>query len=161
MRSSPTYGTQCGNKNYLSHFFVKNFVKATVLQNKLLKSWFHEIFFWWERIPVITTVSHCGKTRNSLSPKFFFRQINSLVTYLVKPLLSRNFWQKCVRENSRNFHTVTVWKFKNISATKILREINFWDSRTSKICHFWHFPDSEIWFWLFFAICEGWSLPKN
>ena len=34
------------------------------------------------------------------------RQINSLVTYLVKPLLSRNICQKWVRENSRNFHTV-------------------------------------------------------
>ena len=41
----------------------------------------------------------------SLTEKIF-RQINSLVTYLVKPLFSRNFWQKCVRENSRNFHTV-------------------------------------------------------
>ena len=43
------------------------------------------------------------------SLQFFFRQINSLVTYLVKPLLSRNFCQKCVRENSRNFHTVHTW----------------------------------------------------
>ena len=34
---------------------------------------------------------------------FFFRLINSLVTYLVNLLLSRNFWQKCMRENSRNF----------------------------------------------------------
>ena len=31
-----------------------------------------------------------------------FRQINSLVTHLVT-LLSRNFCQKCMRENSRNF----------------------------------------------------------
>ena len=31
--------------NSLSRFFDKNFVKATVLQKKLLKSWFHEIFF--------------------------------------------------------------------------------------------------------------------
>ena len=38
--------------------------------------------------------------------KLFFRQINSLVTYLLKPLLSRNFFQKSSRENSRNFHTV-------------------------------------------------------
>ena len=38
--------------------------------------------------------------------KKIFRQINSLVTYLVKPLLSRNFCQKCVRENVRNFLTV-------------------------------------------------------
>ena len=34
-----------------------------------------------------------------------FRQINFLVTYLVKPLLSRNFCQKCVIENFHNFHT--------------------------------------------------------
>jgi len=38
--------------------------------------------------------------------KKIFRQINSLVTYLVKALLSRNFCQKCVRDNSRNVHTV-------------------------------------------------------
>ena len=38
--------------------------------------------------------------------KKIFRQINFLVTYLVKSLLSRNCCQKCVRENSRNFHTV-------------------------------------------------------
>jgi len=37
-----------------------------------------------------------------------FRQINSLVISLVKPLLSRNFCQKCVRVNFRNFHTVCV-----------------------------------------------------
>ena len=50
--------------------------------------------------------SQCGKTRNSLSS--IFLSFNSLVTYLVnvKPLLSRNFCQKCVRENYRNFHTV-------------------------------------------------------
>ena len=35
-----------------------------------------------------------------------FRQINSLVISLVKSLFSRNFCQKSVRENFRNFHTV-------------------------------------------------------
>ena len=35
------------------------------------------------------------------------RQINYLVISLVKPLLSRNFCQKCVRENFRNFHILT------------------------------------------------------
>ena len=38
-----------------------------------------------------------------------FRQINYLVITLVKPVLSRNFLQKCVRgvtENFRHFHTV-------------------------------------------------------
>ena len=36
----------------------------------------------------------------SLHQKKIFRQINSFV----KPLLSRNFSQKCVRENSLDFH---------------------------------------------------------
>ena len=34
-----------------------------------------------------------------------FRQINSLVISLVNTLLSRNFFQKCVRVNFRNYHT--------------------------------------------------------
>ena len=45
-----------------------------------------------------------GKTRNSLTEKIF-REINSLVTYLVKMLISRNFCQKSIREIFRNFHT--------------------------------------------------------
>ena len=46
----------------------------------------------------------------SLTEKIF-HEISSLVTSLVKPLLSRNFWQKSVRENFNNFNTVdiTVW----------------------------------------------------
>ena len=35
-----------------------------------------------------------------------FRQIISLVISLVKTLLSRNFYQKCVKVNFRNYHTV-------------------------------------------------------
>ena len=38
--------------------------------------------------------------------EIFFREISSLVTSLVKTLLSRNFCQKSVRVNFRNFHTV-------------------------------------------------------
>ena len=44
-----------------------------------------------------------------LSHQKIFRQINSLVIHLVKPLLSQNFCHKYVRENSRNFHTVLSW----------------------------------------------------
>ena len=52
------------------------------------------------------------------SPKIF-REINSLVTSLVKTVLPRNFCQKCVRENFHNFHTVscTVWKLREFSLT--------------------------------------------
>ena len=48
--------------------------------------------------------AHCGKTRNSLSPKNI--SSNQLFSNLSSnSLLSRIFFQKCVRENSRNFHT--------------------------------------------------------
>ena len=55
-----------------------------------------------------------------------FRQINYLVILLVKPLLSRNFYQKRVRVNFRNFHTVhCVEKWKTyIVSPKKLRQIN-------------------------------------
>ena len=45
------------------------------------------------------------KLRNFSLTKEIFRQINSMI-YLVKLLLSQNFCQKCVRENSCNFHNV-------------------------------------------------------
>ena len=65
----------CGNYgNSLSYFFDKNFVKPTDLLKKLLKSWFHEMFFRWERISEISTLCDtlCGKMENSLSLKINF-----------------------------------------------------------------------------------------
>ena len=51
---------ECGNfGNSLSLFFDKNFEKAMVLLNKLLKSWFQEIFFQWENFSFF---SHCGES---------------------------------------------------------------------------------------------------
>ena len=50
--------------------------------------------------------AQCEKTRHSLSLKKKIRQINYLVISLVKPLISRNFCEKSVRENFCNFHTV-------------------------------------------------------
>ena len=41
----------------------------------------------------------------------FFRQINYLVILLVKSLFSRNFCEKRVRVNFRNFHTVHTVEF--------------------------------------------------
>ena len=56
-----------------------------------------------------TVRAQYGKTRNSLSLKEF-RQINYLVIFWVKPLVSRNFYEKSVRENFCNFHTVPLSK---------------------------------------------------
>ena len=39
-----------------------------------------------------TVQHHTVEKQEILSHQNFFRQINSLVTYLVKLLLSRNFW---------------------------------------------------------------------
>ena len=54
----------------------------------------------------------------------FFRQINSMVTSLVKTLLSRNFCGKSVREDLCTCHTaqcgnygITVWKLRKFPPT--------------------------------------------
>ena len=95
---------QCGNyANSLSRIFGENFVKITVLLNKLLNSWFDEIFLWWERISRFSTVN-CLLLRTLQSKKYFVK--STLVIYLVKPLFSRNFWQNWVKVNFRIFHTV-------------------------------------------------------
>jgi len=69
----------------------------------------------------IVSTPQCRKTRISLSPKNIFREINYLVTLsLVKPLLSRNFYQ--------------VWKFAKFFPHDILqkfRQINFF---TKEFC---------------------------
>ena len=77
--------TQCGNYgNLLSRFFGKNFVEATHLLNKSLKSWYD------------------GK--NFGESKFF---IFSTMCFS-NTLLSRNFCQtkNVLDQNHRNFHTM-------------------------------------------------------
>ena len=84
------------------------------------------------RLVVFDALNTVWKNEKFSLTKKILRQINSLVTYLVKPILSRNFCQKCVRENSRNFHTVlTVWQLQNFSTTQILREANFGEESRS------------------------------
>ena len=69
--------------------------------------------------------------RFTLTEKIF-RQINYLVILLVKPLLSRNFCQKRVRVNFRNFHTVSCGTVLSSSflLEKIFREIVILTSKT-------------------------------
>ena len=67
------------------------------------QSWFHEIKFWWVRENFLFfhtlwqfyshSVTVWKNAKFSLT-KRIFREINSLVTSLVKPLISRNFCQK-------------------------------------------------------------------
>ena len=68
-----------------------------------------------------TVHTHSVEKQEILSHQKIFRQINSLVTYLVNALVSRNFCQKCVRV-FRNFHSVE--KREILSHQKIFRQIN-------------------------------------
>ena len=85
--------------------------------------------------------------------KEIFRQINSLVIYLIIPLLSRNFWQKCERVNLRDFHNrlcsvkkreilcqasnqLTVLTVKFTSKTSIWRKICEEKTVAIKFCNF-------------------------
>ena len=74
--------------------------------------------------------------------RIFFRQINSLVIYLVNALLSRNFCQKSVRVNFRNFHIVlckhncnvtTVWKLENFPPTILSQNSHFHEIFAKKL----------------------------
>ena len=94
---------ECGNyRNSLSHFFDKNVLKATVSVK-------------W----ITNTQCHNVERREILSHQKIFRQINSLLTPLVKPLISRNFCKK-LREKFRNFHTAQCGKMKNLLSLAII-----------------------------------------
>ena len=63
----------------------------------------------------------------------FFREINS---YLLKPLLSRNFWQKGVWENFLNVYIV-------LTVTRKLKSFSVFTENLSQICFV---PQTQIWF---------------
>ena len=96
---------------------VWNNEKFSITKKYFVKLVLYIVIYSFSKCPTENS-PQCGKTRNSLSPKKIFRQINSLVNYLVKPLLSRNHCQKWVRENCRNFH----W----CDAEHTTVEIHFW-----------------------------------
>ena len=60
-----------------------------------------------EKVDFTEFLLKISESKISLFPHhtIFFRQINSLVIYLVNALLSRNFCQNSLRANFRNFHT--------------------------------------------------------
>ena len=72
------------------------------------KKRFHGKIGRWERFRAISTLCLCTVWINEKFTLILkrFRQIIYLVISLVKPLFSRNFFQKSMRVNFRNFHTV-------------------------------------------------------
>ena len=83
------------SKNYgnlLSHCYRHNFCEINFITKK---KWFDKTF-------IRCVEQMCGKIKNFVSPKKKIRQINYLLISLVKPLLSRNFWEKKVWEKISN-----------------------------------------------------------
>ena len=128
-----------------AHFFRKNFVKATVLLNKSLKSWFDEIFFQWEQIIHFSTLccAQCGKCGNSLS-RFFgknFVKVTVLLKKLLKSWFHENFFQ-----------------WERISRFSTLCSVEKW-----KIYSHWNFFPSNQLFSDLFSKCVAFTkfLPKK
>ena len=121
------YTVQCAL--YFCENFVKTASKLAVFLplNKLISRNFCEKIVLEQSRAKYDCQFTVWKNEKFTLTQNFFRQINYLVILLVKSLFSRNFCQKRVRVNFRNFHTVwqfKVWKIQNFSATQILREIN-------------------------------------
>ena len=110
-----------------------------------LKRWFDEIFFSETQFH-----TYCGKTRNYLS--FFFRQINSLVTYLhSKTVTFTEFLAKISWKQKlytlwilRNFCITTFWK---ISVKTISLVTNLLYNWFHEIIIKWYknFANSTLW----------------
>ena len=98
------------------------------MPKNFILNWFDEKILRGSELCTLFPQSHCVLWKNEkfTLTEIFFRQINSLVIYLVNALFSRNFCQNTVRMNFRNFHTVhSVEKcYKTPSRSKKSRQIN-------------------------------------
>ena len=110
-------------------------MRFTVFFHTVIHLWIPEMLFLWSSKYTLWKFQEFSLTEK------IFREINSLVTSLVKTLVSRNFCQKRVRENSRNFHIVhcTVGKNKKFSLSKKTRSNQFFTSLFSKTVTFTKF----------------------
>ena len=86
--------------------FRKYFVKSTHLVIYFVNRFKFTKYFQARVFGKCVIGSQCSvENREIISHQYFFREISSLVTSLVKTLLSRNFCQKCVRVKFHNFHS--------------------------------------------------------
>ena len=103
----------------LSLIFDKNFVKATILLKKLLNSWFHEIFFRWERISCFSTL--CSSTfpqHSEEKPEILSHQKNISSNWLFSNFFSKNvnftkFLSKLCETKSQQFPHALCGNFIN------------------------------------------------
>ena len=118
--------TQCGNyRNLLSHFFDKNFVKLTILLKKLLKSWFHEIFFNKSEFLVF---SHCDYDFTEKSTFFPSNQRFKTDEEVTKELISRILFSVIAF-----FSTSSLSLVESIGLTKNWENFNASDEEPAKL----------------------------
>ena len=100
--------SHCGNYgNSLSRFYGKNFVKITFLLNKLLKNWFHEIFFRWERIFRFSTLCWSRSHSNFYLECDSASKMQILRTFdLVN---TTNFVISTLLLSQSRFHVKSIW----------------------------------------------------
>ena len=97
----------CRFHEIFSPLFVEHIVEKREIFSHWKKISSNHLFKnFYSKTNAFIKVSQCGK-REILSHWKKFRQINYLLISLalVKPLISRNFCKKSVRENWCNFHT--------------------------------------------------------
>ena len=136
-------------ENFLSHLFHKNFVKVMGLLNKLLRSWFDEIFYDEREFLVF---SHCGILclYNSKWPTYWVYIFDEHSTYnrLAKRWMYANLSQNhfiyfVVWISSQNHIILRNWRF-DVKFFQSMRSQNMSVGR--KIIAFSKCAET-IWFW--------------
>ena len=90
-----------------------------------------------------------------------FREIISLVTSLVKPLLSRIFCQKYVRENSYNFYTVSENLLSHFSEKNFVKALFLLNDLPKCWFHEIFFSESEFLGFLHCALYDAGNLTQK
>ena len=131
MNDSKFHTAQCGNYGIsVSHFFGKNYVKATGLLNKSLKSLFDEIFFQWDQIFHFSTP--CWRNYEvfvSFGPCFFKKSEitwNHRFYYFTTYLTVHAVWENTIKhDHAQTFReikslVVSMYKYfsKNVDLTE-------------------------------------------
>ena len=101
-------------ENISWNHFGKNFVKVTVLIKKLLKSWFDEMFIWWEYcIFLIAVLKLLNQFLVSWNRRFVWISRNFVVAIFSQTFCERNCF------TNKSYHTVqfgdedqnNIWRF--------------------------------------------------
>ena len=132
----------------IAKFSIHDF--STKISGKQLYSpagnWFHEIFLKWEKHSEwMASCRSEADQKGSSERKWVSQQLPAVswptlmmyILFMTKIMSISEFYQWFINWISQEY-TYTVWKCQNFSIPQILREINFWNSRSTKPVIFPH-----------------------